>query len=68
MADQDGERLGDELRLAQAPARGLGGPSGPDLVAVTGVPDAVFCHTGRFIAVARSREGAVALLEQALRD
>jgi uncharacterized UPF0160 family protein len=43
------------------------GLRGPDLVAMTGVPDAVFCHTGRFIAVARSREGAMALLDQALR-
>ena len=42
------------------------GRSGAELVAVTGVPDAVFCHTGRFIAVAGSREGITALARQAL--
>ena len=42
------------------------GLRGPDLVAATGVPDAVFCHAGRFVAIARSREGAMALLRQAL--
>lgn len=29
-----------------------------DLVRATGVADAVFCHTGRFFAVAKSKEGA----------
>ena len=42
------------------------GLRGSDLVEATGVPDAVFCHAGRFIAITRSREGAMALLEQAL--
>ena len=42
------------------------GRSGAELAEVTGVPDAVFCHTGRFIAVAESRDGAVALARQAL--
>lgn len=37
-----------------------------ELAAVSGVPDAVFCHTGRFFAVAKSREGALALLAQCL--
>ena len=36
------------------------------LRAATGVADARFCHLARFIAVAESREGAMALLEQAL--
>lgn len=36
------------------------------LAAVTGVPDAVFCHNGRFIAAARSYEGARALASLAL--
>jgi len=36
------------------------------LQAVTGVDDAVFCHAGRFLAVARSREGAMALAQLAL--
>ena len=42
------------------------GRSGAELVEATGVPDAVFCHTGRFIAVAETREGVTALARQAL--
>lgn len=38
----------------------------PNLVAATGVSDAVFCHAGRFVAITRSCEGAMALLSQAL--
>ena len=37
-----------------------------ELAAVTGVPDATFCHNGRFIAAARSYEGAHAMALQAL--
>lgn len=37
------------------------GLRGSDLADVTGVTDAVFCHNGRFIGGASSREGAVAL-------
>ncbi|MFA5934038.1 MAG: MYG1 family protein [Candidatus Paceibacterota bacterium] len=33
---------------------------------VTGVPDAIFCHFHRFLAVAKSKEGAIALAKQAL--
>jgi uncharacterized UPF0160 family protein len=44
------------------------GRSGPDLAAVTGVDDAVFCHAARFYASARSREGITALVERALAD
>lgn len=36
------------------------------LQAVTGVPDAVFCHAARFLAVAKSREGAMALAKAAV--
>jgi len=42
------------------------GLDGPDLASLTGVPDALFCHAKRFLAVARSREGVGALAEQAL--
>ena len=31
---------------------------------ITGVPDAVFCHSGRFVAIARSRDGAMSLLSR----
>ena len=43
------------------------GLDGPDLASLTGVPDALFCHAKRFLAVARSREGIGALAGQALR-
>ena len=43
------------------------GLSGDELREVTGVPDAVFCHKGRFIAVAESGEGALDLADAALR-
>lgn len=36
------------------------------LAAASGVPDALFCHTNRFIAVARSLEGALRMAELAL--
>lgn len=42
------------------------GLRGPDLVAATGVQDALFCHAGQFVAIAQGREGAMALLRQAL--
>lgn len=42
------------------------GLEGEALAAVTGVEDAVFCHQARFMAVARTREGAVRLAELAL--
>jgi len=37
-----------------------------ELCQITGVSDAVFCHNGRFIAVAKSKEGAVKLAHLAL--
>lgn len=42
------------------------GLSGAELAAVTGVRDAVFCHSGRFIAVAETRAGIETLAEKAL--
>jgi uncharacterized UPF0160 family protein len=42
------------------------GLEGPALQSVTGVPDAVFCHVSRFMAVAGSREGALALARLAV--
>lgn len=37
-----------------------------ELAAVTGVPDAMFCHNGRFIAAAKSFDGVLAMARQAL--
>jgi uncharacterized UPF0160 family protein len=42
------------------------GLDGPDLAALTGVDDALFCHAKRFLAVAKSRAGAERLAELAL--
>jgi uncharacterized UPF0160 family protein len=42
------------------------GKSGDELAEITGVPDALFCHNKRFIAVAGSMEGALALAKLAL--
>ena len=36
-----------------------------ELALVSGVPDAIFCHNRRFIAVAKSKEGAIALARKA---
>ncbi|MGI9184294.1 MAG: MYG1 family protein [Solirubrobacteraceae bacterium] len=45
-----------------------GGLEGPDLVAVTGVEEALFCHAKRFLAVSRSRAGIKRLAELALAE
>lgn len=37
-----------------------------ELAEISGVPDAVFCHNQRFVAVAGSKEGAIALAHKAL--
>lgn len=42
------------------------GKMGDELVKITGIPDAVFCHKARFIAGAKSKEGAIALAKLAL--
>lgn len=45
-----------------------GGLEGADLVAATGVEEAVFCHAKRFLVVARSRAGIKRLAELALAE
>jgi uncharacterized UPF0160 family protein len=44
------------------------GHSGAELAEITGVADAIFAHPARFYVSAGSREGIVALLEQALTE
>jgi len=39
-----------------------------ELAKVTGVNDAIFCHKHRFCAVAKSKEGAIKLVELALKE
>jgi len=53
-----------EKRLALPEA--WAGLRGGDLAALTNVSDAVFCHPGRFICGARSKEGVLELARQAL--
>lgn len=42
------------------------GLTGAELAAVTGVQDAIFCHTARFMAAAQTREGVAELVRQAV--
>ncbi|MDK4716513.1 MYG1 family protein [Rhizobium sp. CNPSo 4039] len=57
---------GFELR-ADLPA-GWAGLSGRDLEVATGIEGASFCHNGRFIAAAKTREAALALARLAVKD
>jgi uncharacterized UPF0160 family protein len=43
-----------------------GGKRGEELAQVSGVADATFCHQGLFIAIAKSKEGAIALAQLAV--
>jgi uncharacterized UPF0160 family protein len=45
-----------------------GGKRDVELAKITGVSDAVFCHKGLFMAVAKSKEGAIALAKGALAE
>jgi uncharacterized UPF0160 family protein len=45
-----------------------GGLEGADLIAVTGVPDARFCHAKRFLVVADSHAGIMRLAQLALHE
>ncbi len=42
------------------------GKEGEELVKVTGISDAVFCHNNRFLCIAKSKEGAIELAKKAL--
>ncbi len=59
------QRLGEFANRKDLPAA-WAGLQAEQFAAVTGVPDALFCHTARFLAVARSREGIHELARQAL--
>lgn len=59
--DEDGE---DRKKFPETWA----GKRDEELAAATGVEDAVFCHTGRFITVAESFEGIMKLVQLALND
>ena len=75
-SDESGERF--VLRTAPAGKdsfasrmdlpKAWGGLRDGQLAAACGVPDALFCHTNLFIAVARSIDGALRMADIALRD
>lgn len=44
------------------------GLSNDEMALVSGVPDAVFCHKGLFLAVAKSREGAIELVNKMFKE
>lgn len=44
------------------------GLAGEDLAKITGVKDAIFCHNKLFCAIAKSKEGAIKLVEIALKN
>lgn len=44
------------------------GKNNEDLIKVTGVTDALFCHSKKFICVAKSKEGAIKLAKLALEE
>lgn len=58
-------RLGEYENRKDLPAAWAGRSDG-ELAALTGVADARFCHSARFMAVADSRDGALALARLAL--
>lgn len=60
------DRIGSFYNRRSLPKQ-WGGLSREELVAVTGIPDALFCHQALFIAGARSREGVLKMLDLALR-
>ena len=59
------QALGEFANRRDLPAE-WAGLSGDELAAVTGVPDAIFCHSSRFYVSARSREGIAELARRAL--
>jgi len=58
-------QMGGFASRKQLPAKWAGAKK-DELAAITGVSDALFCHPARFIAGAKSKEGALMLAEKAL--
>ena len=57
-------KTGFEMRISFPES--WAGLKGEALAIASGVPDAIFCHNGRFVAVAKSREGALSLAKKAV--
>lgn len=43
------------------------GKKDEELQAISGIPEALFCHNGRFIAIAKTQEGAIMLARKAIK-
>ena len=56
----------DAFKSRKALPQSWAGKRDADLVEITGVDDAVFCHNKSFLAVAGSKEGAIALAKEAV--
>lgn len=56
----------NDFTLRKALPEAWAGKKGGDFASASGVADAVFCHNGRFMAVAESKEGALELARFAL--
>lgn len=59
-----GEKFKNRIDLPQAWASKKDG----ELAKITGVSDAIYCHHQRYMAIVRSREGAIRLAELALQE
>jgi uncharacterized UPF0160 family protein len=55
-----------ELAVRKKYPESWGGLRNEELQKVSGVSDAIFCHNGRFTAVAKSKEGAIQLARNAI--
>jgi len=56
------------LELRKSFPESWGGKTDRELVEVSGIADALFCHRGLFLAVAGSKEGALALAKKAIEE
>lgn len=56
----------DSFEIRKSLPGAWAGKEAQDLVVVTGVEDAIFCHSGRHMVIADSKDGALRLAEKAL--
>jgi uncharacterized UPF0160 family protein len=60
----DGSRFANRMDFPKSWA----GKEDEELEKITGISDAIFCHNGRFMCSAKTKEGAIELAKLALRD
>ena len=61
-ANDEGYKFKSRLDFPQSWA----GKVGKELVEITGIPGAIFCHNGRYMCAAESGEAAMALAKKAI--